>query len=43
MRLENKPADAAYLARVDRPSDAQKAAYFAWLGVPFDEPTPNFQ
>src|SRR5229473_2323280 len=43
VQLENKPSDAAYLARVDRPSEAQKAAYFAWLGVPWDEPTPNFQ
>jgi predicted metalloprotease with PDZ domain len=43
VKLENKPADAAYLARVDRPSDSQKAAYFAWLGAPWDEPTSNFQ
>jgi predicted metalloprotease with PDZ domain len=43
VKLENKPADAAYLARVDRPSDSQKAAYFAWLGAPWDEPISNFQ
>jgi predicted metalloprotease with PDZ domain len=43
LKLENKPADAAYLARVDRPSDSQKAAYLAWLGAPWDEPTSNFQ
>jgi len=43
VQLESKPADAAYLARVDRPSDAQKAAYFAWLGVSFDEAPSNHQ
>ncbi|MFN0062769.1 MAG: M61 family metallopeptidase [Myxococcaceae bacterium] len=30
--LGAKPADAVYLARVDNPSPAQKAAYHAWLG-----------
>lgn len=35
--LEPKPTDAAYLTRVDKPSDAQKAAYKAWLGVAWDE------
>jgi predicted metalloprotease with PDZ domain len=32
-----KPADAVFLVRVDRPTDAQKAAYQAWLGAPWDE------
>ncbi len=32
-----KPADAVYLARVDKPTDAQKAAYQAWLSAPWDE------
>lgn len=35
--LGQKPADAAYLVRVDRPTDAQKAAWQAWLGAPWDE------
>ncbi|MHB8872582.1 MAG: M61 family metallopeptidase [Myxococcaceae bacterium] len=35
--LGTKPADAVYLARVEQPSPAQKAAYRAWLGVDFDE------
>jgi predicted metalloprotease with PDZ domain len=35
--LGQKPADAVYLARVDRPTDAQKAAYQAWLGASWDE------
>ena len=39
VRLGNKPADAAYLARVEHPTDAQKAAYSAWLGAPWEEPT----
>ncbi|XXF75905.1 PDZ domain-containing protein [Myxococcaceae bacterium GXIMD 01537] len=37
--LGQKPADAAYLARVERPTDAQKAAYQAWLGASWDEST----
>ena len=41
VKLENKPADAAYLQRVEHPTDLQKAAYSAWLGVPWDEPTPS--
>ncbi|MGZ3459456.1 MAG: M61 family metallopeptidase, partial [Archangium sp.] len=36
--LGQKPADAAWLARVDKPTDAQKAAYQAWLGAPWEEP-----
>jgi predicted metalloprotease with PDZ domain len=35
--LGPKPADAAWLARVDKPTDAQKAAYQAWLGAPWEE------
>ena len=36
--LGQKPADAVWLARVDKPTDAQKAAYQAWLGAPWEEP-----
>jgi len=35
--LGQKPADAAYLTRVDRPTEAQKAAFHAWLGTAWDE------
>ena len=35
--LGQKPAEAVWLARVERPTDAQKAAYQAWLGAPWDE------
>jgi predicted metalloprotease with PDZ domain len=35
--LGQKPADVAYLTRVDRPSEAQKAAFEAWLGSAWDE------
>jgi predicted metalloprotease with PDZ domain len=35
--LGQKPSDAVWLARVDRPSEAQKAAFQAWLGAPWDE------
>jgi len=35
--LGQKPADAAWLARVDKPTDAQKAAWQAWLGAPWEE------
>lgn len=37
IKLGTKPTDAVYLARVDRPSDGQKAAYQAWLGAAWDE------
>jgi predicted metalloprotease with PDZ domain len=37
VQLDNKPADAAYLARLERPGDAQKAAYATWLQAPWDE------
>jgi predicted metalloprotease with PDZ domain len=36
--LGQKPADAVYFSRVDKPSDAQKAAFQAWLGATWDEP-----
>ena len=35
--LGQKPADVAYLTRVDRPTEAQKAAFQAWLGAAWDE------
>ena len=35
--LGQKPADAVWLARVEKATDAQKAAFQAWLGAPWDE------
>ncbi len=35
--LGPKPNDTAYLARVENPSEAQKAAYKNWLGAAWDE------
>ncbi|MDP3503939.1 MAG: PDZ domain-containing protein [Myxococcales bacterium] len=35
--LGAKPADGVYLARVDAPTEAQRAAYKAWLGTAWDE------
>lgn len=35
--LANKPADGVYVARVENPTDSQKAAYKAWLGAAWDE------
>ncbi|AKQ67549.1 protease, putative [Myxococcus hansupus] len=35
--LGTKPAEAAWLARVENPTDAQKAAYQAWLGAPWED------
>jgi predicted metalloprotease with PDZ domain len=35
--LGAKPADGVYLARLDAPTDAQKASYRAWLGTSWDE------
>jgi predicted metalloprotease with PDZ domain len=35
--LGQKPADAVYLTRVDKPTEAQKAAFQAWLGTAWDE------
>lgn len=36
--LGQKPADHVYLAKVEKPTEDQKAAFKAWLGAPFDEP-----
>ena len=38
LALGTKPADAVYLAKVEKPTDAQKAAFQSWLGASFDEP-----
>jgi predicted metalloprotease with PDZ domain len=35
--LGQRPADAAWLARVDKPTEAQRAAWQAWLGMPWEE------
>jgi predicted metalloprotease with PDZ domain len=35
--LTQRSADTAYLSRVDKPTDAQKAAFQAWLGAAWDE------
>lgn len=37
VRLGNKPQDAVFFARVENPSDAQKASYRAWLGADWNE------
>ena len=34
--LGQKPLDAVYLAKVERPTEQQKASYQAWMGAPFD-------
>lgn len=34
--LGERPKDAVWLARVETPSDAQQAAYQAWLGAPWE-------
>lgn len=39
LTLGARPLDAAYLARVDKPTDEQRAAYRAWLNAHWDEPT----
>ncbi len=39
LTLGAKPADAVYFARVERPTDEQRAAYRAWLSASWDEPT----
>jgi predicted metalloprotease with PDZ domain len=36
--LGQRPQDTAWLARVERPTDAQKAAFKAWLGATWEEP-----
>lgn len=35
--LEDKPADAAYIVRVEHPTDVQRAAFNAWLGASWEE------
>jgi len=35
--LSQRPADTLYLSRVDKPTEAQKAAFQAWLGAAWDE------
>lgn len=35
--LGQKPADAVYFARVDKPTDAQKASFKSWLGTAWDD------
>jgi predicted metalloprotease with PDZ domain len=32
-----KPADTVYVAKLEKPTDQHKAAFEAWLGVPFDD------
>ena len=34
--LERRPEDAVWLAPVESPSDAQRAAFERWAGAPFD-------
>lgn len=34
--LGQKPADAVYLAKVERPTEQQKASFQAWMGASFD-------
>ncbi len=35
--LGQRPADAVYLQRLDRPTEEQKASYKAWIGASWDE------
>lgn len=39
--LGQKPADAVYLAKVDAPTEQQKAAYQSWTGAGWDEAEPR--
>lgn len=39
--LGAKPADAGWLARVDAPTEQQKASYKAWLGAAWDDAEPK--
>ncbi|MDX2012957.1 MAG: PDZ domain-containing protein [Myxococcaceae bacterium] len=41
LTLSPKPADGAWLARVDAPTEQQKASYKAWLGAAWDETEPK--
>lgn len=36
VRLGEKPADGAYLVKTENPTEAQKAAWAAWIGAPWD-------
>jgi predicted metalloprotease with PDZ domain len=38
--LEAKPADGVYLQKVERPTEAQKASWQAWVQTPFSETPP---
>ncbi len=35
--LGAKPTDTVYLTRLDKPTEAQKSAYEAWLGAPWEQ------
>ncbi|MGO8970344.1 MAG: M61 family metallopeptidase [Myxococcaceae bacterium] len=35
--LGSRPADAVWLARVEQPTEAQKASYQRWMGAPWEE------
>jgi predicted metalloprotease with PDZ domain len=35
--LGQKPADAVYFVKVDKPTEAQRAAFKSWLGASFDD------
>ena len=37
LTVGEKPQDTAWLARVESPTETQKAAYQSWLGVAWDE------
>jgi predicted metalloprotease with PDZ domain len=37
LTLGSRPLDTVFLARVEKPTDAQKAAYRAWLGTAWDD------
>lgn len=38
--LGPKPLEAAFLARLENPTEAQKAAYQSWLGAPWEDVIP---
>lgn len=39
--LGQRPQDTAWLARLERPTEAQKSAFKAWLGATWEEPSPE--
>ncbi len=39
--LGARPLDAAYLARVENPSEGQRTAFAAWLGAQWEDPSPT--